>query len=168
MFACKKKGGRVFNKRENKMKCSEVILLLNRYQDNELEQHSGDRMKRHLSVCKNCRVELAELNRISRDLAGIRDVEPKENFTAEVMSLIKEHKEKKFEGKFAYIYSFVFALFFIFGVLIDPYPSSGSSEDTGKMELSSILLDSQKFISDDNHSFVIIELAGGKDEKGIH
>lgn len=158
----------MFNKGENKMKCSEVNRLLSRYQDYELEEHLGGSVKEHLSACENCRMELDELNRISRDISGIRDVDPKENFTAEVMSLVKEHKEKKFAGKFAYIYSFVFALFFIFGVLIDPYPSGGSSEETGRMELSSVLLDGQKFTSDDNHSFVITELAGGKDEKGIY
>ena len=158
----------MFNKGENKMKCSEVNLLLSRYQDNELEEHSGNMVKGHLLTCESCRKKLDEYNRISRDVAGIRDVDPKENFTIEVMSLVKEHKAKKFAGKFAYIYSFVFALFFIFGVLIDPYPSGGSSEKAGKAELSSVLLDGQKFTSDYNHSSVIIELAGGKDEKGIY
>ena len=158
----------MFNKGENKMKCSEVNLLLSRYQDNELEEHSGNMVKGHLLTCESCRKELDDFNRITRDVAGIRNVDPKENFTIEVMSLVKEHKEKKFAGKFAYIYSFVFALFFIFGVLIDPYPSGGGSEETSEMELSSVLLDGQKFTYDDNRSSVIIALAGGKDEKGIY
>lgn len=158
----------MFNKGENKMKCTDVSRLLSRYQDNELEDYSRNVVKNHLSACKNCRMELDELNRVVLDIAGIRDIDPKENFTAELMSLVKEHKEKKFAGKFAYIYSFVFALFFIFGVLIDPYPSGSFAEETGKMELSTVLLDGQKFTSDDNHNFVITELAGGKDEKGIY
>ncbi len=158
----------MFNKRENKMKCSEVNLLLSRYQDNELDNYSGEMVKEHLSDCKSCRMELGELQRISLGIAEIRDVELKENFTAEVMSMVAQHKKTRFAGRLVYIYSFVFAIFFIFGVLIDPYPAGGSSEENSKMELSSILLDGQKFTSDNNHNFVIIGLAGGNDEKGIY
>lgn len=165
MFCCKKKGAGVFNKREKKMNCIEISVLLSPYQDNELEGGLCKNVEKHLLVCENCRKELEELAGISRDIAEIRDIEPAENFTAVIMSAVKEHKEKKFSGKLACAYTFVFTLFFIFGVIIDPYSPGGSSENTIRPELSSVLLDGQKFTSEYQYGSVIIELAGGKDEK---
>ena len=155
----------MFNKREKKMNCIEVSALLSPYQDNELEGGLYKKVEKHLSVCENCRKELEEFAGISRDIAEIRDVEPAENFNAVIMSAVKEHKEKKYSGKMAYVYTFVFTLFFIFGVIIDPYSPGGSSENAVRPELSSVLLDGQKFISEYHPGSVIIELAGGINEK---
>lgn len=155
----------MFNKGEKKMNCTGIAKLLSSYQDNELKGDLRLNVEEHLSVCEYCRTELKELAGISRDIAEIRDIEPGKNFTAEVMSAVKELKERKFSGKPAYVYTFIFTLFFIFGVLIGPYSPGGNSENIVRPELSSVLLDGQKFTSEYQYSSVIIELAGGKDEK---
>jgi len=158
----------MFNKREKKMKCTDVSRLLSPYQDHELDDNLRETIGEHLAFCSECRKEMEELDMITMDVAGIRDVEPGHNFTAEVMSAVKVYKEKSYSGKLAYIYSLVFTLFFILGIIVGPY-SSGSSQKSGaRQELALVLLDGQRFSSADKPSSVIMQLSGGKDEKRDH
>ena len=155
----------MFNKQMKKMDCAEVLRKLSPFQDNELEADLYIKVEEHLSGCEECRRELEELVKITADMLSAGDIEPSANFDAGVMSEIKGYREKKLSGKFAFVYSFVFALFFIFGVFIDPFSSGSIPEPEITPELSSVFLEGQKFLSEDNQNSVIIQLAGGVYEK---
>jgi len=155
----------MFNKQMKKMDCGEVSRKLSPFQDNELEADVRISVEEHLSGCEECRRELEEYVEITADLLSAVDIEPSVNFDAVVMSEINGYREKKHSGKFAFVYSFVFALFFIFGVFVNPFSSGSIPEPEITPELSSVLLEGQKFLSGDNQNSVIIQLAGGVNEK---
>ncbi len=155
----------MFNKQMKKMDCAEVFRKLSPFQDNELEAEVHARVKEHLSGCEGCKKEFEELIKINEILLSADNVESSENFDAEVMAGINRYREKRHSGKFAFAYSFIFALFFVFGVFLDPFFSGSIPEPEIIPELSSVLLEGQKFISEDNLNSVIIQLAGGINEK---
>ena len=94
----------MFNKQMNKMDCTEVSRKLSPFQDNELEPDVCIRVEEHLSGCEECRRELEELVKITADMLSAGDIEPSANFDAGVMSEINRYREKKYSGKFAFIY----------------------------------------------------------------
>lgn len=151
----------MFNNQMKKMDCAEVSRKLSPFQDNELRADVRAVVEEHLSGCEKCRRELEELVTITMELSTAGDIEPTANFDACVMSEINGFIEKKHSGKLAFVYSFVFALFFIFGIFIDPFSSGTIPEPAITTELSSVLLEGQKFISADHQNSVIIQLAGG-------
>ncbi|MEN8221735.1 MAG: zf-HC2 domain-containing protein [Acidobacteriota bacterium] len=155
----------MFNNQVKKMNCTEVIRKLSSYQDGELAAEVRTGVEEHLSGCEECRRELNELVKIATDVSTVGDIAPSANFDAGVMSAVNGYREKKRSGKFVFIYSFVFALFFTFGFFIDPFSPVSIPEAEIRPELSSILLEGQKFTSEDNQNSVIIKLAGGVNEK---
>ena len=155
----------MFSYQEKKMDCAEVSGKLSSYQDNELRAEVRAGVEEHLTVCEECRRELEELKMITTDISSLENIEPLVNFDAEIMSMVKEYEEKKYSGKLAFAYSFVFALFFIFGIFIDPFSHAALPEPEINPELSFVLLDGQKFTSEDNQNSVVLQLSGEINEK---
>jgi len=155
----------MFNQQENNMKCSDISPLLSSYQDHEMEEFLRENVAVHLDRCSECRKEMAALDLLMRDVAGLRDIEPGGSFTADVMSTVRGHQEKRFSGKTAAVYSLVFTLFFILGIFAVPHSVGDGHEKAVSRDLSSVLLDGQRFSASDTSSAVILQLTGGNDEK---
>ena len=143
-----------------KMKCTEVSLKLSPYQDNELGEETRAAVEEHLFLCSHCRKELESLERIAADISSLEEIGPLLNFNASVMSSVKEHEERRYSGKLGFVYSFVFTLFFIVGILIEPFSHSTPPKPEMGRELSSVLLDGQKFTSGDLQNSVVLQLVG--------
>jgi len=147
------------------MKCNKVLKLLSLYQDEELEKSIRDEITNHIKQCNSCEREFKKLNRIGMDIISLKEIEPHEDFTTNVMSVVKGIKDKWSFGKSVYIYSSVFTLFFILGILLNPFASIGISREAGRETISTILLGGQKSVSGDPLKSAVVELTGEKDEK---
>ncbi len=147
------------------MKCDKVLKLLSPYQDNELGKDIRDEIANHIKRCNSCEREFEKLNRIYADIKSLEEMEPHENFTINVMSIVKGIKDKWSFGKSVYIYSSVFTLFFILGILLNPFASIGTSREAGRETISTILLGGQKSVSGDPLKSAVVDLTGGNNEK---
>jgi len=155
----------MLNNQVKKMDCGEVSGKLSPYQDNELGAEERAGIEEHLFVCEECRKELEELTLITTDISSLESIEPLLNFDAKVMSMVKGYEEKKYSAKLAFAYSFIFTLFFIFGIFIDPFSHAALPEPEISPELSFVLIDGQKFTSEDNQNSVVLQLTGEINEK---
>jgi hypothetical protein len=150
------------------MNCKETIRSLSAYHDNELEESRKKEIEEHLRGCDSCRRELNEIAIIKLDISSIGNVDPKKNFTAEVMSMVKEYNEKKMPGKLTYVYAFVFTLFFVLGIMLDSLPAGNDTGKSVETRFAKVMLDGQIFISDGHQNYALNQLAGGNDEKRIN
>jgi hypothetical protein len=108
----------MFNKRGN-MNCQKIRLLLSRYQDNECDEEICSEISTHLQKCQFCQEEYKLLEKIKVELNKLSNIEPETNFTANLMSNIQQKKKIRFSPIPSMIYSFIFILFFIMGILIN-------------------------------------------------
>jgi predicted anti-sigma-YlaC factor YlaD len=103
------------------MNCKEVKLLLSAYQDNELDTIRNKEVSEHLNICENCKKEFNDLKELNNSLMKLETHHLPLNFSAKIMSEIKEkHSNKKcFWGikNVSFLYSFVFLLFIIIGMI---------------------------------------------------
>ncbi len=155
----------MFSNQVKKMNCDEISGKLSPYQDKELRADVRTGIEKHLSVCEECRRELEELEMITADISSLQNIEPLLNFDAGVMSKVIGYEEKKYSGKLAFVYSFVFTLFFIFGIFIEPFSHNPLPEPEINPELSFVLLDGQKFTSEDHQNSVVLQLTGEINEQ---
>lgn len=72
------------------MKCSEIEMLMMEYFDGTLKKNKLDIMKDHLASCEECRTEFSSLERVLKSVEELPLVEPKTDFTMNVMSKIKK------------------------------------------------------------------------------
>jgi len=95
------------------MKCRETILYLSQYQDGELDRRLREEVNAHLGECQRCRQELRLLEIAANGIKTLPEVEPQQNFTAQVMAKVKHTQGEKTRW-FALpslVYSFVFIIF---------------------------------------------------------
>jgi len=155
----------VFNRQMKKMDCIKVLRKLSPYQDGEVNDRERILIEAHLSNCDSCSRERDELERITGNLAAVREMDPPVNFDASVMSMVREHREKEYSGKLSLAYAMVFGLFLLFGIVVNPFPPPQVREPDIRPELFSVLLEGQKFSPGDQSHKVITRLAGGNHEK---
>ena len=104
----------------HKMKCSDVLLRLSAFQDNELNEAMMESVKLHIESCPSCSRELELMESVTASVRSLPADEPADNFTARVMGNIYE-KEKKRESKYmpSFVYSLVVIFCFGLGILLN-------------------------------------------------
>jgi predicted anti-sigma-YlaC factor YlaD len=76
------------------MKCHSVQKKLSTYQDNQLETHEREQVKKHLLSCRSCREQYAELERVWQTLGELEEIHPDPWFYRQVIRKIKEPREQ--------------------------------------------------------------------------
>jgi predicted anti-sigma-YlaC factor YlaD len=103
------------------MNCKDIKLLLSAYQDNELDAIINKEVSEHLSICENCQREFNNLKELNNRLMKLETHHLPLNFSSNIMSEIKaKHSNKKSFGgirNVSFLYSFVFLLFIIIGMI---------------------------------------------------
>jgi hypothetical protein len=136
--------------------CSQIIPYLNRYRDGEADEGLCQKIQVHLSQCPGCTIELHLLDQVTTAVKNLPSIEPPLNFTAQVMSRIKEtEKTRWFSLRFvpSLAYSFVFIIFCILGLLLNPQlkipkiesvPAVNAADYTDSPDYPTFLAESQQ------------------------
>ncbi len=77
------------------MDCNLSLRLLNSSLDNELDEGKKFKVQKHLNKCSHCQKEYEKLLKLKSTLSNLKQINPSENFEANLMSKIKELPEKK-------------------------------------------------------------------------
>ena len=93
---------------------------MSRYQDNELGTEHHRAVEVHLGGCEACRGQLRQLELLVSELKAVPPEEPLPNFNARVMSGIKNRRARTWLIRPSYIYSLVFVVFCLLGLLLAP------------------------------------------------
>ncbi len=101
----------------------ELNVLLNRYQDNELEVSTRERVRIHLEECVACRAEFMLLEEVISGVKSLSPAEPMDGFTGQLMEKVHRSQEKS-AGIFglgipSVVYSIVFILFLGLGIMVN-------------------------------------------------
>ena len=130
---------------KDKMTCEDVRRRLSAFQDGELAADLESRVAAHLEECGGCRQESAALQEVTEQILRLPEVEPAHNFTAAVMTRLKERKRQR-SRLFAlpsFVYSSVFILVFGLGLWLN-LPVKGGDEPAARQDsLSRVLYQSQ-------------------------
>jgi len=104
------------------MKCRETILYLSQYQDGELDKRLREEVNAHLGECQRCTHELKQLEMVTNGIKTLPEVETQQNFTAQVMAKVKQTQEEKprWFALPSLVYSFVFVIFCLLGLMLNP------------------------------------------------
>lgn len=147
------------------MECKDIIPVLSKYQDAELDKELSENVKKHLKECKACREEFRLLEKTLFFIKEQPEVEAADNFTAITMGLLHNENKKRFFPLPAFIYSFVFVLFFFLGIFINFSPENTEVRNKAIESVSELLLNSQElsFLNVRNSSF--FDLLGVEYEK---
>jgi hypothetical protein len=70
------------------MRCSEVSRLLEQYIMNELDEYTGDKVKKHLNECNECNLEYFELKRV---IDSIRNLPSKLKLKEDIVIMSKRN-----------------------------------------------------------------------------
>jgi len=76
------------------MKCHSVQKKLSTYQDNELETHEREQVKKHLLSCQSCREQYEKLERGWQTLGELEEIHPDPWFYRQLVRKIREPREK--------------------------------------------------------------------------
>lgn len=134
------------------MKCKEILLYLNRYQDGELDKQLRKKVENHLKECQSCGQEFVLLERVTDNIKCLPEVEDKQNFTAQVMAKVKEKRKPHWFALPSFVYYFVFIIFCLLGLILNPNLRTSQEEEvrvsrisdsTDISKYSSILSESQ-------------------------
>jgi len=102
------------------MNCKQVKLRLSAYQDGELNNAERKNIQLHLQSCKACNNEYEELINLNNRLFNLQTHHLPLNFSAKIMSQVKEKELKKnkiFGFNLAYfVYSLLFIIFVTAGM----------------------------------------------------
>ena len=147
------------------MECKDIIAVLSKFQDEELDKDSSDIVKKHLKQCVSCREESDQLGEVLYFLKGQTEIKAPDNFTAVTMGRLNKKNKKRFSPLPAFVYSFVFALFFFLGIFINFGPVYSGEKNETIDSVSELLLNSQELslLNVQNNSFS--DLLGVEDEK---
>jgi anti-sigma factor RsiW len=104
------------------MKCRETILYLSQYQDGELDKRLREKVNAHLEKCQKCRQELKLLETVTNGIKTLPDVEVHQSFSAQVMAKVKQTQQEKprWFSLPSLVYSFVFIIFCLLGLMLNP------------------------------------------------
>ncbi|UCH94046.1 MAG: zf-HC2 domain-containing protein [Candidatus Aminicenantes bacterium] len=139
------------------MACKDVKTFLSKYQDNELDPGVRANIDAHLQACESCQKELLLLEEVTLRVKQLPEVETGPYFTARVMGKVME-KEKEKSPWLAWlplpsspslsrlVYSFVFIIFLVLGVLANSSsytsisPLNGDNRKSQQQELYMVKL----------------------------
>ena len=125
------------------MKCKQVLCVLSRFQDGECEENEKFEVASHLYQCKNCQQELNRLDQTLEIMKSLEEVEPTQNFTVMIMDTLKGYKRTPAIPLPSLLYSFVFILFFLLGlILVLPFEPEKVPEKK-ELTMVQILMESQ-------------------------
>lgn len=149
--------------------CNEITSYLSGYQDGELENHLRETVELHLRECPACRQQLLELQLLTDNIKSLPEVETSMNFTACVMSAVLEKEKPRRAFLPSLVYSLVFILFCLLGLLLNPSLKSPARDDAdaemaavteavNAIDASSLLAESQQLalIKVQNSTFEMI------------
>lgn len=125
------------------MKCDQVLSVLSRFQDGECDEKESLRILSHLDECKCCQEELTRMGQILELMNGMEEVKPTPNFTAKTMARVKEYRTSSFMPLPSLVYSFVFVLFFLLGLILSQPFETGKADEKREMTVVQILMESQ-------------------------
>ncbi len=113
--------------------CHTILPLLSLYQDNCLDTPNRERVAAHLKTCPGCRDEFSALEAVTAAIQALPEVEAASNFTAQVAARVKEREKRQYNWfiKPSLVYSFVFIIFCILGILVNPHLQRPPSTATG-------------------------------------
>lgn len=150
------------------MNCNDVTLVLSMYQDDELDAARKAAVQAHLKECEQCRLELDQLETVNLRVKKLRDVQPAQNFTALVMSKVREREKRRWFALPSLVYSVIFTIFFILGLLITANLKNGTAmTPDDEIYADSILIDSQdlSLINVQDNTFAMLYNGGKKHGK---
>lgn len=149
------------------MECKDIIQVLSKFQDSELEKDLSESVRIHLKKCKDCRKELHLLEEALLLIKGHNELKVPDNFTAVLMNRIENENRKGIFVLPSVIYSFVFAIFFFLGIFVNFEPGNSGEKNKTIDSVSELLMKSQKLslLNIQNNSFS--HLLGVKDEKRV-
>jgi predicted anti-sigma-YlaC factor YlaD len=125
------------------MKCDQVLAILSRFQDGECDDEEQLQIFSHLNECIGCHREWERMERVLEAMDRVDGVIPAPNFNAMTMAKIKNLQVRSPFPLPSFIYSFVFVLFFLLGlILVQPFETE---KTTKKKDLTmvQILMESQ-------------------------
>ncbi len=76
------------------MKCHSVRKKLSAYQDRELKSVEQEEVRRHLSNCRTCSEQYAELERLWQTFGEMEEISPAPWFYRQILEKIKEPREQ--------------------------------------------------------------------------
>lgn len=147
--------------------CNDIMLYLNRYQDGELDKPLRERVNAHLEECPNCKQELQLLEQVTTDLKHLPEVEAPFNFTAQVMAKVKEKEKPRWLILPRLAYSFVFIIFCLLGILLNPNlnpPKQKPVKQVAISDYSTLLAESQQLNLIEIQDKTLEMLYNGNDE----
>lgn len=126
--------------------CTEIKPYLSRYQDDEADHRLRGRIRRHLEECADCRQELLLLEQVTAGVGNLPGVEAQFNFTAQVMSRVLEKERTKTRWFILppVVYSVVFILVCLLGLLLNPTLKTKTPEPVKIVDYSTLLIESQQ------------------------
>jgi len=124
------------------MKCKETTLsfYLSQYQDGELDKPLHEEIEAHLKKCQVCRQELRRLGIVTEDIQRLPEIDAQQNFTAQVMVKVKQKRKHGKKPRWfalpAMVYTYVFVIFCMLGLIVNPNFKSWKQEPVGISTLS--------------------------------
>ena len=122
------------------MKCKEtaLFLYLSQYQDGELDKPLNEEIEAHLEECQACRQELRRFGIVTESIQRLPEIEAQQNFTAQVMAKVKQKQREKprWFALPAMVYSYVFVIFCLLGLIVNPNLKPRAHEPAGVSTLS--------------------------------
>lgn len=144
------------------MKCKQVLCILSRFQDGECEENEKLEVASHLRQCKHCQQELNRLDQTLETIKGLEEAEPAQNFTAMIMETVKGYKRTPAIPLPSLLYSFVFILFFLLGLIpVLPF-ESGKISEKKELTMVQILMESQNLSQFDTQNKTISLFSRGE------
>lgn len=77
------------------MKCEEAISLIHEYLDGELNEAETKRLKQHLSVCADCKVEMDEFIFTESLIKSVPIPKASSDLSDKILSAIPKHKKSR-------------------------------------------------------------------------
>jgi hypothetical protein len=130
-----------------KVTCKEIKPYLSRYRDSEPDAdiQLREKTRSHLAECQDCSRELLLLDEISERVRHLPEVEPGTNFTAQVMARVLEtEKNPRWRLLPSLVYSFVFIVFCLLGLALNPALKTETPEPVKISDYSTVLVESQQ------------------------
>jgi hypothetical protein len=109
-----------------KEKVCDAVVFLSRYQDNELDLVTREKIDTHLQECEVCQKELMQLRDVIKRIKQLPEVETDPAFNARVLGKMmdKENKHRwtwlpSSDSLAKVIYSIVFIIFLVLGIWLN-------------------------------------------------
>ncbi|MCK4766317.1 MAG: zf-HC2 domain-containing protein [Candidatus Aminicenantes bacterium] len=125
------------------LNCNRVKPLLSAYQDNEVGAETKTAVDAHLSACAECSREFGRLENLRREILDLEEVEAPLNFTALVMARVKEKEKSPLFALPKWVYSFVFLIFLVLGLLLAGSFKSAAPPVQDEIYISKLLEESR-------------------------